>query len=261
MTRITAHSINFSIEGTPILRDVSLTATAGTVTVLIGPNGSGKSTLLGILAGDLDPDSGSVHFDDATLSSFTPAEAARRRSVLAQENPVAFDYPVTEIVALGRRPWRDIEGAAERAAIVHDALQETESSKNAGRTILGLSGGERARVQLSRVLAQDTSVMFLDEPTAALDLRHQDATLRIAREVARAGGTVVVVLHDLDAALTIADHVILLQHGEVAAAGPPATITAELLESVYHHPVDIVRHPVHGGILVLPRRTWANTAH
>jgi iron complex transport system ATP-binding protein len=118
-----------------------------------------------------------------------------------------------------------------------------------------LSGGERARVALARVLAQDTATLLLDEPTAALDLGHQETVLQIARARAADGAAVVVVLHDLGLAAAYADRVAVLDGGRVAADGPPRQVcTAELLSRVYAHPVEVIAHPVTGALLVLPRR-------
>lgn len=241
-------------QGTPVLQDVTFTAPPGAVTALIGPNGSGKSTAVAAIAGDLPPAAGRVTVSGQPVSRLGAARAAQLRSVLPQEVTVAFDYLGAEIVALGRRPWRGQETATDRAQVVAGALAATDSSAAADRRVLTLSGGERARVQLARVLAQDTAVVLLDEPTAALDLRHQARTLTLCRDIAAAGGTVVVVLHDLDAALSTADHAVLLDQGRVVVAGPVEQVTAEDLERVYQHPIAIVSHPVDGRPMVLPAR-------
>ncbi|WP_022917499.1 ABC transporter ATP-binding protein [Ruania albidiflava] len=244
-------------QGTPVLQDVTFTAPPGAVTALVGPNGSGKSTAVAVIAGDLAPAAGRVTVSGQPVSRLGAARAAQLRSVLPQEVTVAFDYLGAEIVALGRRPWRGQERATERAQVVASALAATDSSAAADRRVLTLSGGERARVQLARVLAQDAAVVLLDEPTAALDLRHQARTLTLCRQIAAAGGTVVVVLHDLDAALSTADHAVLLDRGRVVVAGPVEQVTAKDLERVYRHPISIVSHPVDGRPMVLPARVHA----
>jgi iron complex transport system ATP-binding protein len=125
----------------------------------------------------------------------------------------------------------------------------------AGRPFSALSGGERARVALARVLAQRAPLLLLDEPTAALDLRHQELVLRLCRERARAGDAVVVVLHDLSLAAAYADRIALLRRGRIAADGPPARVLAEgLLSEVYEQPVEVVPHPRTEALLVVPRR-------
>ncbi|HLS63305.1 MAG TPA: ABC transporter ATP-binding protein, partial [Ruania sp.] len=149
-------------QGTPVLQDVTFTAPPGAVTALVGPNGSGKSTAVAVVAGDLAPAAGQVTVSGQPVARLGAARAAQLRSVLPQEVTVAFDYLGAEIVALGRRPWRGRETATDRAQVVASALAATDSSAAADRRVLTLSGGERARVQLARVLAQDTAVVLLD---------------------------------------------------------------------------------------------------
>uniref|UniRef100_UPI002453798C ATP-binding cassette domain-containing protein n=1 Tax=Nocardia farcinica TaxID=37329 RepID=UPI002453798C len=149
--------------------------------------------------------------------------------------------------------------AANPAPRHHDliaaAMAAADVTHLAGRAFPTLSGGERARVALARVLAQDTPTLLLDEPTAALDLGHQEAVLRLAADRARDGAAVVVVLHDLGIAAAYADRVAVLDSGRVAADGPPrAVLTTDLLTRVYQHPVEVLDHPVTGAQLVLPVR-------
>lgn len=256
MSVVEVTGVSLALDGVTILSDVSLRARAGEVTVLVGPNGSGKSTLLSLIAGERAPDTGRVTLDGDDIAALAPAAAAQRRAMLPQHASFAFDYSAHQIVALGRRPWRRTESRSDAERVVRAALADTESLDNMERSVRSLSGGELARVELARVLAQDTACVLLDEPTAALDLRHQDRALALARDIARAGGTVVVVLHDLDAAVAVADRVLVMDRGTIAADVAPDEITAALLERVYQHPVDIVRHPVSGRLLILPRRSW-----
>lgn len=254
---VVIEGLRVELGARPVLHDVSMVAAAGAVTVLVGPNGSGKSTLLSAIAGDVPVASGSIRIAGIDAGSLSPGEAARIRAVLSQHHGVAFDYPARAVVALGRHAWRDGESAAQRDAIALAALADTEAERHADQGVLSLSGGERSRVQLARVLTQDAGVLLLDEPTAALDLRHQDAALRLARDVASHGGTVVLVLHDLDAALAVADAVVLLDAGRVRRAGRPEDIDEEVLTDVYRHPVEIVEHPRSGRRMVVPLRTGA----
>ncbi|HET9444415.1 MAG TPA: ATP-binding cassette domain-containing protein, partial [Acidimicrobiales bacterium] len=129
----------------------------------------------------------------------------------------------------------------------------TATEEVAGRSYLELSGGEQARVDLARIIAQDAPIVLLDEPTASLDVRHQEAVMAVARGLARAGRAVLCVLHDLNLATTHADRVAVLARGRLVAAGPPrSALTGELLSTVYGHPVEVVAHPRHGRPLVLP---------
>ncbi|MCT9819329.1 heme ABC transporter ATP-binding protein [Microbacterium sp. W1N] len=237
------------------LTDASIQVRAGEMHALVGPNGAGKSTLFAALAGDVAPDAGTVTLDGRTLSAVAPRDLARQRAVLLQESRVSFPFTVEQVVRMGRAPWARTPAEDEDDDAVASALAATDLTDLAHRTISALSGGERARVALARVLAQRVDVLLLDEPTAALDLRHQEDTLRIARGRARAGAAVAVVLHDLNAALAYADRVTLLAGGRVVAAGAPAEVlTAAAIGEVYGQAVDVFPHPVTGVPLVVPRR-------
>ncbi|WBB61475.1 heme ABC transporter ATP-binding protein [Streptomyces sp. WMMC500] len=254
-TAAAARGLVVRLGGRAVLHGVDLTARAGRVAALVGPNGAGKSTLLAALAGDLAPAAGQVLLGGRDVAGWTPAELALRRSVLPQSASLAFPFPVGEVVRMGRAPWSGTPAEDADDEAVAWALAVTETAEFAGRPFAELSGGERARVALARVLAQRAGLLLLDEPTAALDLRHQELVLRLARERAAAGDAVVVVLHDLGLAAAYADEVTVLDGGRVAASGPPAVVfDAALLSEVYRHPVEILEHPGTGAILVVPRR-------
>src|SRR5699024_7280735 len=161
-----------------ILDDVSLRLAPGSVTAIIGPNGAGKSTLLGVCSGALKPHPGSVRIGETELRELSVKEAARRRAVMPQDVTVAFPFTVRDVVAMGRTPWGT--SAKEDADIVTATLQQCELEEFAEREITSLSGGERARAALARVIAQATpitraSVILLNEPTAAMDIAHAEA--------------------------------------------------------------------------------------
>ncbi|MEV0366109.1 heme ABC transporter ATP-binding protein [Nocardia fusca] len=238
-----------------VLDDVDFEVAAGEVVALVGPNGAGKSTLLAVLAGELDPGGGSVELDGHPLDRWTPIDMARRRAVLPQSHTVGFPFSAAEVVAMGRAPWQRTPQAGRDDEVIAAAMAATDCTHLAGRSFPSLSGGERARVALARVLAQDTATLLLDEPTAALDLGHQEAVLTLAADRAATGAAVVVVLHDLASAAAYADRVAVLDDGRVAAAGPPREVlTGELLSRVYRYPVEVLDHPGTGAQLVLPAR-------
>ncbi|MEV8274253.1 heme ABC transporter ATP-binding protein [Microbacterium sp. NPDC077184] len=238
-----------------ILSGASLGIRAGEVHALVGPNGAGKSTLFGVIAGDVVPSAGSVHLDGVLLAEFRPRDLARRRAVLLQQNAVSFPFTVAQVVAMGRAPWARTPLADDDEAAIAAALEDTDIVDLADRTVPSLSGGERARAALARVLAQRTDILLLDEPTAALDLRHQEDVLALAVRRAREGAAVAVVLHDLNSAMAHADRVTLLSRGRVVAAGIPAEVlTAERIEEVYGQAVDVFPHPATGVPVVTPRR-------
>ncbi|GAB3049782.1 heme ABC transporter ATP-binding protein [Stenotrophomonas tumulicola] len=225
-----------------ILADIDLAFEAGTVTALVGPNGAGKSTLLGAACGDLAADSGQVLLRGAPLHALRAGALARERAVMPQEHAVRFAFSVEEVVAMGRLPHPpDLH---RDTGLVESALDAAELQALRLREVQQLSGGESARTTFARVLAQDTPVLFLDEPTAALDLRHQERTLRRVRGLADAGACVLVVLHDLNLAAGHADRIVLLEQGRVAADGTPAQVLTEsILGRVYQQQVRVLQHP------------------
>lgn len=258
-----------------LLDGVDLDVRPGEVLVVVGPNGAGKSTLVSVLAGDRTPDAGEAAWTGTPLGAVWTAELARLRAVLLQENQVSFPFRVIDVVRMGRAPWQSTgkqntgkqstgkqasSTPADDDAVVARALAAADVVGLAERRFPTLSGGEKARTSFARLLAQDTTLLLLDEPTAALDVRHTEHVLRHARRHASEGGAVVVVLHDLALAAAWADRVLVLDGGRVAAVGAPAEVlTADLLSRVYEHPVDVVRHPVTGGLLVLPRYAASET--
>ncbi|MGW0707989.1 heme ABC transporter ATP-binding protein [Streptomyces sp. NPDC002643] len=251
-----AHALRVSLGSREVLRGVDVVARAGEVLALVGPNGAGKSTLLGALAADLPPDGGVVRVHGRPVGEWSAAELALRRAVLPQSAALSFPFTVAEVVRMGRAPWARQPGAYEEDdRAVAEAMALTEVGGFAARPFSALSGGERARVALARVLAQKAPLLMLDEPTAALDLRHQELVLRVCRERARAGDAVVVVLHDLGLAAAYADRVAILRDGVVAADGPPGEVFEdELLSEVYRQPVEVFPHPRTGDVLITPKR-------
>ncbi|MGW4345148.1 heme ABC transporter ATP-binding protein [Streptomyces sp. NPDC004690] len=247
-------SLRVRLGAREVLRGVDLAVRAGEVLALVGPNGAGKSTLLGALAADLPAAAGVVRIHGRPAAEWSAPELALRRAVLPQSAELSFPFPVADVVRMGRAPH-----AADPAvddAVVAGAMAATEVGAFAARPFPALSGGERARVALARVLAQQAPLLLLDEPTAALDLRHQELVLRLCRERARAGDAVVVVLHDLGLAAAYAHRVAVLRGGRVAADGPPAEVFSEaLLTEVYDQPVEVLPHPRTGTVLVTPKRS------
>ncbi|HWV24089.1 MAG TPA: ATP-binding cassette domain-containing protein, partial [Thermomicrobiales bacterium] len=190
----------FSVDHVSVVRndrhlvnDVSFECESGSVIALIGPNGAGKSTLLHLLANDLEPDQGDVRLFDKPLSRYKPRELAQIRAVLPQQTVLQFSYHAAEVVAMGRVPLPPCSREEEDAA-VDEALTSTETLHLRDRIYTQLSGGEQSRVSLARVLAQKTPVILLDEPTAALDVRHQHQIMQVAGKLAESGATVISVI-------------------------------------------------------------------
>ncbi len=235
-----------------VLHDVDLVVRAGELVAVVGPNGAGKSTLFAVAAGDLAPAAGRVHLHGRPLDDVDDRARARLRAVLTQQHTVGFPFRVVDVVAMGRSPWTTPD---PDDPVVHDAMAAAQITHLADRSVRALSGGESARVGLARALAQQTQLLLLDEPTAALDVRHEEASLAAVGARVRAGGGAAIVLHDLALAAEHADRVVVVAGGRIVADGPPVDVlTPDLLSATYHHPIDVHPHPVTGAPLPLPRR-------
>ena len=204
------------------LAGISASLEPGAITAICGPNGAGKSSLLESLAGLLAPEAGEVLLDGAELAALDRRERARRIGYLPQIGEVAWDLPVRALAGLGRLPHGDRAGEpAERA------LAALDLDNLAERPVSTLSGGERARALLARVLAGEPEWILADEPLAALDLAHQLSLLGHLRRAAEGGTGVVLVLHDLALAMNHASRVLVLDRGRLAADGAPETALSE----------------------------------
>ena len=243
--------------GRLLLDNVSLVLRPGTLTAVLGPNGAGKTTLLRVLAGELTPDAGRVAWDGRPVLEMDRLTLARRRAVLGQHQGLEFGLEVADVVALGRLPYARTPAARDDRAAVAAARDAFALDPFWRRRYPSLSGGERQRVQLARVAAQlwrpgprgasGSLALFLDEPTAALDLAQQGVALQFARRAARAGAAVFVVLHDLNQAAK-ADQVILLVEGRVLAAGAVEDVLRrQTIETCFGVTVQEVPRPC-GGI-------------
>ncbi|WP_010122337.1 heme ABC transporter ATP-binding protein [Corynebacterium nuruki] len=243
-TLLEASGAVVGLGGREILHGVDLAVHAGEVVGLIGPNGAGKSTLLSVLSGDTAPSAGRVDLLGEPYTGYSAREAARARAVMLQDPTVAFAHLVRDVVQMGRAAWpRDPQ--ADRL-IVDGCLEAVGMTELQDREITTLSGGERARVAFARVMAQGARCLLLDEPTAAMDIGHQERTMVTARTLAHetaADGTgrgVLVVLHDLNLAARYCDRLALLSAGRVVAVGTPREVcTAERLSTVYEWPVSV----------------------
>jgi iron complex transport system ATP-binding protein len=232
-----------------LLRGIDLEINPGEVVALAGPTGAGKTTLLKALAGDLALTEGEIHLGGRPLTELRPRELALKRAVLPQQTVVEFAFTAREIVEMGRTAQRRGEN---HAAAVTRAMAQTDALSFETRIFPSLSGGEQSRVSLARVLAQETPILLLDEPTANLDLRHQELVMTLARHVAANGGIVVVIAHDLNLAAAHADRVAMLADGKLVAIGTPwQTLQEPLLKQVFECSVAVTRHPLRNCPLVL----------
>jgi iron complex transport system ATP-binding protein len=223
--------------------DVSVSIAAGCMTALLGPNGAGKSTLFQLLLGTLIPRAGRVTFEGRALNEWSRHDLAIEIGAVPQGEAEPL-FSVREIVAMGRYPrlgpWRREQ--SEDVAAINAAMERCDVAQVANRWLSTLSGGERQRVRLARALAQQPSVLALDEPTTFLDIRHEMTTFELLRRLRDEGVGIVLVTHNLNLAARYADELILLDRGRLVAHGSPVEVlTKDRVDAVYEWPVEIVR--------------------
>lgn len=236
------NDISLQAGGKTILSPMSGSFPEGTVTALIGPNGSGKSTLLSILSQLRSPNAGTVSLNGELLSKQSRYNIAKQMALMPQRNPVPSTLTVEDLVTFGRHPHRPwYRGLNDYDQTIIDwAMSETGVDGYRERLLTGLSGGELQRCWLAMVLAQDTPILMLDEPTSWLDIHHQQALLNIVRRLnLEFDKTIIWVLHDLNQALHYSDRAMLLHQGKMVAAGDVnEVITAERVTHVYQTTVN-----------------------
>jgi iron complex transport system ATP-binding protein len=236
MTEVAVEHLNVTLAGRAVLHDVSLSLSSGHLVALVGPNGAGKTTLLRALAG-LVPSSGAILVGGEALSSLSLRERAKRFAYLPQGHIVHWPLPARDIVALGRYP----HGASDPARLtqrdaeaVARAMQAADVVDFAERRATELSGGERSRVALARVLAVEAPVILADEPTSSLDPRHQLDVMKTLRKAADADVLVIVVTHDLALAARFADIVLVLSEGRLVSQGAASeALSEEIMAEVF----------------------------
>ncbi|MET0210258.1 MAG: ATP-binding cassette domain-containing protein, partial [Burkholderiaceae bacterium] len=243
--------------GSASIGPLSLRLNAGERVAILGPSGAGKSTLLRLMARELKPAAGTIHFDGRPLSEWPPAALARRRAVLPQQHGVAFGLPVELVVALGRVAR---QGDGRQQAIVREALTQAQADHLIGRRFDTLSGGEQARVQLARVFAQawddQRGLLLVDEPVAALDPGLSLSLMEAMSDFADSRGhALVAVLHDLNLALNHFDRLWLLKDGRLLADCDALPATLPLLEQLYGTRLRLLRDE--HGLAVLPMMSGA----
>ncbi|TAJ05310.1 Fe(3+) dicitrate ABC transporter ATP-binding protein FecE [Pectobacterium versatile] len=232
-----------------ILDGLSLSLPAGKITALLGPNGCGKSTLLKCFAKLLTPESGTIQLNGKPLSTFSARQLSRHLALLPQQHLTPEGITVRDMVAYGRSPWLSLWGrlSPDDRQRVQLAMEKTHIVDLADKRLTDLSGGQRQRAFLAMLLAQDTPVVLLDEPTTYLDINHQVELMKLLRELNQAGKTVVTVLHDLNQASRYCDHLVMLAHGRVMAQGSPhEAMKPELLQRVFSIDAEIHAEPVSG---------------
>lgn len=245
----------FGYKDIPILRGITFRVLPGEVFAIVGPNSVGKTTLINAISGVVPTIEGSIRIAGQETTHLTSAERAQLVAVVPQATNLPHTFPVEDIVLAGRTPylgWFDRESDIDRE-IANEALRRTQSADLADRVIGELSGGEQQRVLIARAIAQSTPVLLLDEPTAHLDLRHQDNILKLVRELASEQGYgILIALHDLNLVARFADRVALLSDGGIRRSGAPTEVLdPSELAAVYGIEIHVTTHPLHGSPLIL----------
>lgn len=253
---VTTSQLTIKLGGRTIIDRLDLEIPAGKVTAIIGPNGCGKSTLLKSLCRILEPSEGEIRIGGIDIATVSRKKLSRRVSLMAQSAQAPDGVTVRELVGRGRFPYqswlRQWSEADERA--VDKALKRANLGELASARMQNLSGGQQQRAWLAMVLAQETGVMLLDEPTTYLDIGHQHGLLKLMASLKDDGRTIVAVLHDLQQAVQYADHLVVMKSGRVLATGAPAeVINPTLLREVFDVDAEVVRAGQSEHVVVLPR--------
>ncbi|QWG35487.1 ABC transporter ATP-binding protein [Bacillus mycoides] len=249
-------NVTFSYDNvTDRLKSVSSEIEVGKITTIIGPNGCGKSTLLGVMSRNHDPRSGEVMLDGKAISQYKPKEFARKLAVVHQQNEAPADITVEKLTSFGRMPYKNIFSTQtdEDSEAIERALTCTRLQDKRDKPIHALSGGERQRVWIAMTLAQNTPMLFLDEPTTYLDIYYQLEILELVKELNEVHGlTIVMVLHDINQAIRYSDHIIVMKDGEIVMKGKPGeVVTEDMIKTIYGVDV-VVKHDEDTGLYMVP---------
>jgi len=256
MIRLTTSHLNIGYDDRLIVKDLNIAIPQGKITALVGANGSGKSTILKTMARLMNPSQGSVLLDGKSIHKQSTKEVAKQLAILPQ-NPTAPDgLTVAELVSYGRFPYQKGFGSMskEDRSIVQWSIEATGMSEFGDRPVDQLSGGQRQRAWIAMALAQETDILFLDEPTTFLDMAHQLEVLHLLQKLNSSNNrTIVMVVHDLNHASRYAHHMIAIKSGLVVGEGSPVeVITPEIMRKVFNIEADIVPDPRTGVPLCLP---------
>ncbi|MDH1265918.1 ABC transporter ATP-binding protein [Pseudomonas sp. GD03944] len=247
--RLEARALSMGYGQTRIIEHLDLLIPSGQVTAIVGPNGCGKSTLLAGLSRLHKPSAGAVLLDGKAISSLPSRDVARQLALLPQDASAPDGLTVAELIRFGRQPHQSLlrQWSEQDQAIVDAAVEAADLKALVDRPLDSMSGGQRQRAWIAMAIAQATPLLLLDEPTSALDLGHQIEVFELIRQLAAAGKTIVMVVHDLSSACRYADHLVAMHNGRIIAEGAPAEIvTPELVEQLYGVRCTLLRDPESG---------------
>jgi len=244
---ISTTNLTVSYADQTIINDLSLTLQKGKITALIGPNGCGKSTLLKSLSRINKSTVDQVRLKGQPLSAYPEKQLAQQMSLLPQMLITPEGITVQRLVEYGRSPYLSHWGKLDQQdkEMVANAMQQTRVTEFAQQTVESLSGGQRQRAWIAMILAQDTDIVMLDEPTTYLDLSHQIELMKLMQAMKKQGKTVIVVLHDLNQACRYCDHLVVMKDGDLIAEGPPQNVfTESLLRDVFSLNAKVIADPI-----------------
>ena len=247
--RLEASGLGMGYGNSAVIEGLDLVLPKGKVTAIVGPNGCGKSTLLAGLARLHKPSSGAVLLNGKAITELPTRQVAQQLALLPQEASAPDGLTVAELIRFGRQPHQKLlqQWSSHDQAVVEAALHAANLADLADRPLQSMSGGQRQRAWIAMAIAQDTPLLLLDEPTSALDLGHQIEVFDLIRQLAAAGKTIVMVVHDLTSACRYADHLVAMHAGRIIAEGPPGTVvTPDLVQALYGIQCTLLRDPLYG---------------
>lgn len=254
---IKAHQINYLHKDFHILEGVDVSLGYGEFLAIVGPNGAGKSSLLSVLANEIKQGKQEVLFKEKSISDWEVKVLSQHKSKFSQHNSNEIPLDVKDVVMMGRYPYFDSQPRKEDLEAANKMMYETDVYHLKDREYNTLSGGEKQRVHLSRVMAQLENeiahkLVFLDEPLNNLDIKHQYKALEIIKNFTKKANSAIVVLHDLNLAAQFADKILLMKSGKVAAYGTPQEVfTAETISQAYNFPCTICGHPITNNPMII----------
>ncbi len=256
--RLQTSKLDIGYNDSLIVKDLNLSIPTGKITALVGSNGSGKSTILKAMARLLKPKNGGVMLDGESIHSKSTKEVAKQLAILPQSPTAPDGLTVQELISYGRFPHQKGFGSLteEDRKVIQWSIEVTGLTQFADRPVDQLSGGQRQRAWIAMAFAQQTDILFLDEPTTFLDMAHQLEVLHLLQKLNQEEGrTIVMVVHDLNHASRFAHHIVAIRSGTVVSEGSPAeVVTQEVLREVFAIEADIVADPRTGVPLCLPHQ-------